>query len=270
MSNPDNSKSSEHQNLNSPPSKGNFSNNDHENVESQMNDVMKQPPDNAINATKKTDLPSQDATTHEKNTNHHMSDKSSNDQLLHSNHVSVDPQKIPWSKPKPTSTTNKPKKNRKNKDPKHTSPKQNEPSPKSPPSPIQLENKFGPLLRPTKSKSSSSSSSNFGSSSDSGPLFPPGFEDYIPAQEKLDKERKRKRKLEKKKKLKHFASNSQQATSPTSPISHHHIPNSIHVEDVISMASNMGLVFDGPEFELRKRIENVQKAQQLNWVSNTQ
>lgn len=75
-------------------------------------------------------------------------------------------------------------------------------SPKKPPippntqvSPIHLHNKFGPLLRPNKLKSSSTST--LGSSSCSGPLFPPGFEDSIPIQTKIEKEKSVKEKWRK-------------------------------------------------------------------------
>ena len=58
-------------------------------------------------------------------------------------------------------------------------------------------NKFGPLLRNT--KSSSSSSTTLGSSSESGPLFPPGFEDNIPPQTKIAQLRKRQKKWRRRK-----------------------------------------------------------------------
>lgn len=59
-------------------------------------------------------------------------------------------------------------------------------------------NKFAPLIR--NQKSTSSSSMNMDSSSCSGPIFPPGFENNIPPHTKLAQLRKRKKKLEKKKK----------------------------------------------------------------------
>lgn len=66
-------------------------------------------------------------------------------------------------------------------------------------SPIMIHNKYEPLLRNCKPKSSSST---LGSSSCSGPLFPPGFEDRIPNHTKLAQVQKRKKKIEKKRKLK--------------------------------------------------------------------
>ena len=139
-------------------------------------------------------------------------------------------------------------------------------NPKTPLSPVQTFNKFGPLLRPNKTKSTSSSISTMGSSSSSGPLFPPGFEDTIPVETKLEKEEKRKKKLEKKLKLKQSALNGNNCPPPFLPS--HGTNNMIRVEDVINMANTLGLSFDGPTSELRSRIERILCNQKQNWENN--
>lgn len=65
-------------------------------------------------------------------------------------------------------------------------------------SPILIHNKYEPLQRQLKPKSSSST---LGSSSCSGPLFPPGFEDCIPNHTKEVEQEKRWKKMGKKKKI---------------------------------------------------------------------
>lgn len=131
-------------------------------------------------------------------------------------------------------------------------------------SPIQISNMFGPLLRPGNSKSSSTITS--GSTSCSGPLFPPGFEDTIPAQHKFEKEQKRKKKMEKKRKLKQSSSSANNNTN--SPDSHQTTTHIIRVDDVINMASQLGLFFDGPISELRSRIDRILRNQKQNWDCN--
>lgn len=142
-------------------------------------------------------------------------------------------------------------------------------SPKKPPipsnnlfSPIQINNKFDPLSRPNKTKSSSIST--LGSSSCSGPLFPPGFEDSIPTQTKIEKEKKRRRKMEKRNKMRNQMSENQIIATKSPPKK----SNSIHIDDVISMAESIGLTFNGTTGELRKRIGSVLTAQRLNWEAN--
>lgn len=120
-------------------------------------------------------------------------------------------------------------------------------------SPIQMLNRFEALLRPNKPKSTTSSSQS--SSSGSGPLFPPGFEDTIPAQIKTEKENKRKRKLEKKKKLKMQSSKGSLLASL--PSCTHAAPKGIKVDDVLELANTLGFSFQGSPLDLRKRIENV-------------
>lgn len=95
-------------------------------------------------------------------------------------------------------------------------------------------------------------------------MFPPGFENSIPAHVRCEKERKRREKLEKKRKLKEEASRKHAAAGKTSMIS----VNSIQVDDVIKMANDMGLSFKGPEAELKARIEEVLHNQRLNWEAN--
>ena len=146
--------------------------------------------------------------------------------------------------------------------PKQKNQTQNHPKPTH--SPIQLTNKFELLLK-NRNKTNSTSSSSLGSSSGSGPLFPPGFEHTIPAQHKIEKERKRKKKLAKKRRLKSL-NHLNQATH-SSPISDQGV-KVIMVDDVIEMAEHMGLTFNGSEEELRKRIAVVLKDQKLNWETN--
>ena len=130
-------------------------------------------------------------------------------------------------------------------------------------SPIQLQNKFGPLQKSKKTISSSVSS--MGSSSCSGPLFPPGFEQTIPIHIRIEKEKKRRRKMEKSKMKKEVAE-TQKAGSCSL---HSYNASIIHIDDVIKMAKTIGLTFNGPVAELRKRIELVLAEQRQNWVANS-
>lgn len=70
------------------------------------------------------------------------------------------------------------------------SPRKTKTPQKSKLSPIKIHNTFDPLLKPNKLKAASSSS--LGSSSCSGPLFPPGFESEIPTHTKKEQEKKEK------------------------------------------------------------------------------
>ena len=159
------------------------------------------------------------------------------------------------TKKKPTDAT-------KSSYPSQISPKINPTSQKSTLSPIKTSNTFGPLLRPSKTKTNSSST--LGSSSCSGPLFPPGFEDNIPDHTKREQVKKRMRKLEKKRKLKEATSFSQ-SSCPSTPLIH--LPKTIQVDDVIQMANKLGLSFNGPDTELKRRIGVILSNQKLNWES---
>lgn len=130
-------------------------------------------------------------------------------------------------------------------------------------SPIPTRNKFGPLLRPT--KPNSTSTSTIGSSTCSGPLFPPGFEDQIPIHTKATQIKKRKRKMEKKKRLKLIASRNKE-TSPMHTSSN--CFNSIEPDDVITMAKALGLSYKGPISELKEKIEAILNTQKQNWEAN--
>lgn len=114
-------------------------------------------------------------------------------------------------------------------------------------SPVQLHNKYGPLLRCPNQKPPSSST--VGSSSSSGPIFPPGFEDRIPPHVKLAQVEKREKRLEKKKKLK-----SQSRMKKAQDSSAKQNFGAITVDDVIDLSSMLGLSFDGHINELRRRI----------------
>ena len=128
-------------------------------------------------------------------------------------------------------------------------------------------NKFGALIR--NSNQSASSSGNIGSSSESGPIFPPGFEDRIPNHTKQAQLRKRQKKLEKKKKKM-----STLISSPGSQVERGHKPNSnvapISVNDIIDMADMLGLFFEGSKDELRRRIQSILKAQMQDWAKHQQ
>nr|CCA66179.1 hypothetical protein [Beta vulgaris subsp. vulgaris] len=130
-------------------------------------------------------------------------------------------------------------------------------------SPIKTTNTFGPLLRPNKTKASSSST--LGSTSCSGPLFPPGFEESIPSQTKRDQEKRRKRKLERRNKMRKALTYVKSTSPKPSPI---HLPKSIQIDDVIQMANTLGLSFDGPVEELERRIGVILTNQKLNWDAN--
>ena len=126
-------------------------------------------------------------------------------------------------------------------------------------SPIKICNKFGPLTRPPKYQNSSSDTNR---SSCSGPLFPPGFENTIPAHFKSIQVEKRRRKLEKKKKLKLLSSNAKPMNP--SPMRDPKI-NMISTDDVIDMAKTLGLVFNGSSSELRSRIDKLLLGQHQDW-----
>lgn len=132
-----------------------------------------------------------------------------------------------------------------------------------PVSPVKIHNKFGPLLR-SSSKQPSSYGTN-GSSSCSGPLFPPGFEDSIPTQIKTAQEEKRRKRQEKKKKLKSFPA-SLIKVDRQSPLTKG--PDSITAEDIMDWARILGLTFKGPQTELKKRIEKILLGQKHDWESH--
>ena len=71
--------------------------------------------------------------------------------------------------------------------------------------------------------------------------------------------------MEKKKKLKASAYHKQEETPL---IINHQLHNAICVDDVIKMASKMGLVFNGSLSELRKRVENVLVSHKHHWESS--
>lgn len=131
-------------------------------------------------------------------------------------------------------------------------------------SPIQLKNKYEPLLK--NNKTNSNSATSLGSSSCSGPIFPPGFEHFVPVHTRIEKERKRRKKMEKKRKLKREVSNAQKAESLSSPSKK---VSSIHIDDVIKMAESIGVTFNGSVSELKKRIVSILNEQTQNWEANS-
>lgn len=130
-------------------------------------------------------------------------------------------------------------------------------------SPIPTNNKFGPLMRP--SRPNGSSTSTLGSSSCSGPLFPPGFEDRIPNHTKMVQVQKRKRKLEKKRKLRLMSKSNQASSAPSVA---NNGPKIIQPEDIIAMANILGLTYNGPISELKEKIEMILENQKQNWETN--
>nr|CCA66187.1 hypothetical protein [Beta vulgaris subsp. vulgaris] len=118
--------------------------------------------------------------------------------------------------------------------------------------------KNGPIPNPP--KQNHSSSGTIDSSSGSGPLFPPGFEDRVPSHIKIAQLEKRKKKLEKKKRLKFNAQSKMTATPPPKQLY-----GAIAVDDVIELASLLGLSFDGQLSELRRRIQVILQGQVHTW-----
>ena len=97
------------------------------------------------------------------------------------------------------------------------------------------------------------------SSSLSGPLFPPGFENFIPLSVKEARQKKRARKLKRKaKKQKAIALSLQKQTSKQ-----HNPPEQdlnfarITSKDVLDLANTIGFAFDGPVEDLLARIDEV-------------
>lgn len=130
-------------------------------------------------------------------------------------------------------------------------------------SPINITNRFGPLYR---SKISTSLSSL-----DSGPLFPPGYEFNIPSHEKSAQIKRRHKKIKKSQMRKLKTS-----TTPTfPPQAAYHTKkksptglNSINTNDIIAFASKVGMTFNGPQEELRARIDDILRTQKADWVDN--
>ena len=129
----------------------------------------------------------------------------------------------------------------------------------SPKSPVSLANKFGPLRKSQTSSSISSFSS--------GPLYPPGFEDEIPIKMKKAHAEKRARKALKKlhRDSKRVQSSSLASKHPQSPIQSFSQPITVSSSDVLTLANQIGLKFDGPPEVLQGRIEAILKRQFNDW-----
>ena len=138
----------------------------------------------------------------------------------------------------------------------NTSPRVIQKSPISVPSPLPISNMFGPLFpkphNPNIPKNQSSSSSL-----SSGPMFPPGFESMIPSEAKIRHAQKRIKKLQKRKKRK-LPSHS---STPLSSIN-------ITAENVISLASELGLKIDGPTSCIENLISAILKSQYADWEAS--
>lgn len=127
-------------------------------------------------------------------------------------------------------------------------------------SPIPIQNKFGPLLPNSKTKPKSQTSST--SSLSSGPMFPPGFENIIPTEAKRRHAQKRIRKLQKKNKKKPKMLTS---TPPSQPS-----PLTITTQDVLKLASDLGLRVEGPLSCIENLISAILKRQQEDWDASLQ
>lgn len=140
-----------------------------------------------------------------------------------------------------------------------TSPTQPHSSPPtSPLSPIHLTNRFKALVRPSSSMSSSSSLS--------GPLFPPGFENDIPLTIKAIHKKKREKKIQKKKKPPFLPLPNQSSPSLTRAL----IPSSSEnsVSSILEVGKKLGMRFNGPETILEERIESILQQHKASWKAN--
>ena len=133
--------------------------------------------------------------------------------------------------------------------------------------PIITSNRFGPLLRSSRSNSSSSWS---------GPLFPPGFEDFIPLSKRCAASKKQaKKKLKKRSKkppssshLKSLPSSPKSPSIQNSPKNHEINIAKITPSDVMELASKIGLTFNGPKSDLMARIDLILSNQKKEWEKN--
>lgn len=129
---------------------------------------------------------------------------------------------------------------------------------------IPIANNFGPLSR----AKIPSPLSSF----DSGPLFPPGFEENIPNQVKTAHEKRRKKKIKKKqlrnqKSLNQTSSN--HISSPSSSTSNKKTAiSSITPEDILDFGKKIGLIYNGSQEDLRNRIQSILDKQKEDWLSN--
>ena len=121
-------------------------------------------------------------------------------------------------------------------------------------SPITTSNSFNPLLKSNKPSTTSSLSS--------GPLFPPGFEDNIPMAVKLSHANKRAKKAKKKAQLRARTSS---LGLPPLPSCTQLQPLSLSSSDIIQLANQLGLHYDGPMSSLQKRIDDILSRQQSDW-----
>lgn len=147
-----------------------------------------------------------------------------------------------------------------------TNPSLPNPTMTSQPIPLSLsnfhdKNMFGPLQKPSGLSSSNSSSL-------SGPLFPPGFEEAIPPSTKTFYENRRKRKNQRKISRQYtnrvkFLQPSQDSNQKSSP---HHIELSSN--DVMKFAEKVALLYPGPKVELQKKIDDILVHQAKDWSAH--
>ena len=146
-------------------------------------------------------------------------------------------------------------------------------APKSPnrtpngPSPLPLTSKNLPSQSNQSAQFSPKTNENLSlsdSTSLTGPLFPPGFEDKIPNHIKIIQERKRNKKLQKKKRLR--SSSAYGRSSSKSLNTKEVLTTTIQVEDVIGMANLLGLTFDGPAEVFKERVAAILSGQQKDWI----
>lgn len=130
----------------------------------------------------------------------------------------------------------------------------NKAAPTSSPNPVlALTNKYHPLLRPSPNNSSSSSQS--------GPIYPPGFENTIPNNIKKIHERKRVKKILKKRKK---ASLECSIPAPAPTISPTNVSIEISATSTLKIAKKLDFQFSGTTNQLESRIDQILHQQRIH------
>lgn len=126
-------------------------------------------------------------------------------------------------------------------------------------SPINIQNRFGPLVKP-KTKSYSSTTT-------SGPLFPPGFENLIPIP--IKKAHTKKKQKQKKQETPSLNPNQMNSSAPPDhPNTHTKGQLKITPSVILKFADEIGLEFNGPRSELEYRINRILSRQNSEWSPN--
>nr|CCA66152.1 hypothetical protein [Beta vulgaris subsp. vulgaris] len=134
----------------------------------------------------------------------------------------------------------------------------NEPLAFSPSPPLNISNRFRSLIRPSPVTSNSSSLS--------GPMYPPGFENLIPVSTKTAHEKKRSRKLLKKK-LKLIDPKLPRPKSPQ-PNASTNFSLEISSSSTLAIAKKLDFQFQGSEHQLEEHIERILQNQKINWSND--